>query len=239
MTNHAELARIKTDPQLSRELHSYTDFATYYLTMDTYNPPFDNLKVRQAFSHAIDRGRRVRIRAPGFRDPRLLHAAAWFPGGSDGTLKPVQRYDPALGRKLLAEAGYPDGKGFPRVEMWVRRDVRPVHEAGEAIHAMIKQNLGIDLVVRNMEVKIFMDAINSHQLPLGLVRFGADFIDPSSLMNLWLLRDATPGNTTFSTAWWSRREVSSETTRREWTSTGRPNASWWRKWAASSCGTRR
>ena len=109
-----------------------------------------------------------------------------FPAEATEALQPVQRYDPALGRKLLAEAGYPDGKGFPRVEMWVRRDVRPVHEAGEAIHAMIKQNLGIDLVVRNMEVKIFMDAINSHQLPLGLVRFGADFIDPSSLMNLWL-----------------------------------------------------
>lgn len=186
VTNHAELARIKTDPQLSRELHSYTDFATYYLTMDTYNPPFDNLKVRQAFSHAIDRDAVCATALQGFAIPAYSMLPPGFPAEAAEALKPVQRYDPALGRKLLAEAGYPDGKGFPRVEMWVRRDVRPVHEAGEAIHAMIKQNLGIDLVVRNMEVKIFMDAINSHQLPLGLVRFGADFIDPSSLMNLWL-----------------------------------------------------
>ena len=109
-----------------------------------------------------------------------------FPAEANDALQSIQQYDPALGRKLLAEAGYPGGKGFPRVEMWIRRDVRPVHEAGEAIQAMIRQNLGINLVVRNMEIKIFMDAINNHRLPLGLVRFGADFIDPSSLMNLWL-----------------------------------------------------
>ncbi len=186
ITNNAELARIKTDPKLNGELHSYTDFATYYLTMDTYNPPFNNLKVRQAFSHSIDRNAVCNSALQGFATPAYSMLPPGFPADATEALKPIQRYDPALGRKLLAEAGYPDGKGFPRVEMWVRRDVRPVHEAGEAIQAMIKQNLGIELVVRNMEVKIFMDAINSHQLPLGLVRFGADFIDPSSLMNLWL-----------------------------------------------------
>ena len=186
ITNNAELARIKTDPKLNRELHSYTDFATYYLTMDTYNPPFDNLKVRQAFSHAIDRNAVCASALQGFATPAYSMLPPGFPAEATEALKPVQRYDPERGRQLLAEAGYPGGKGFPRVEMWIRRDVQPVHEAGEAIHAMIKQNLGIELVVRNIEVKVFMDAINSHQLPLGLVRFGADFIDPSSLMNLWL-----------------------------------------------------
>ena len=186
ITNHAELARIKTDPVLRNELHSYTDFATYYLTMDTYNPPFNNLKVRQAFSHAIDREAICRSALDGFAIPAYSMLPPGFPAAAPETLAPVQNYDPQLGRKLLTEAGYPNGKGFPRVEMWVRRDVRPVHAAGEAIQAMIKQNLGIELVVRNMEIKIFMDAINSHNLQMGLVRFGADFIDPSSLMNLWL-----------------------------------------------------
>jgi len=186
ITNHAELARIKTDPALSRELHSYTDFATYYLTMDTYNPPFNNLKIRQAFSHAIDRDAICRSALDGFAIPAYSMLPPGFPAAEPEALKSAQAYDPDLARKRLAEAGYPDGIGFPRVEMWVRRDVSPVHDAGEAIQAMIKQNLGIDLEVRNMEVKIFMDAINSHRLPLGLIRFGADFIDPSSLMNLWI-----------------------------------------------------
>lgn len=186
VTNHAELARIKTDSRLREELHAYTDFATYYLTMDTYNAPFDNLKVRQAFSHAIDREAICRSALQGFAIPAYSMLPPGFPAAEPESLKPAQVFDPVLARRLLAEAGYPAGEGFPRVEFWVRRDVRPVHEAGEAIQAMIKQNLGIEVTVRNMEVKTFMDAINNHNLQLGLVRFGADFIDPSSLMNLWL-----------------------------------------------------
>jgi oligopeptide transport system substrate-binding protein len=186
VTNHAELARIKTDARLREELHAYTDFATYYLTMDTYNAPFDNLKVRQAFSHAIDREAICRSALQGFAIPAYSMLPPGFPAAEPEALKPAQDFDPVLARRLLAEAGYPAGVGFPRVEFWVRRDVRPVHEAGEAIQAMIKQNLGIEVAVRNMEVKTFMDAINNHDLQLGLVRFGADFIDPSSLMNLWL-----------------------------------------------------
>jgi len=143
------------------------------------------LKVRQAFSHAIDRDALCRSALNNFAIPAYAMLPPGFPAEATEKLRSIQRYDPVRGRRLLAEAGYPDGRGFPRVEMWIRRDVRPVHEAGEAIHAMIRQNLGIDLVVSNIEVKVFMDAINSHQLTLGLVRFGADFIDPSSLMNLW------------------------------------------------------
>ena len=186
ITNQAELARIKTEPNLENELHAFTDFDTYYLTMNTFRPPFDNLKVRQAFSHAIDREAICRSALQGFAIPAYSMLPPGFPASSSEAFKPIQGYDPALARKLLAEAGYPDGRGFPRTEMWIRRDVRPVHDAGEAIHAMVRQNLGIDLVLRNMEIKTFMDALNSHNMPIGLVRFGYDFVDPSSLMNLWL-----------------------------------------------------
>lgn len=186
ITNQAELARIKTDTALHHELHSFTEFDTYYLTLDTFHEPFNNVKVRQAFSHAIDREAICRSALQGFAIPAYSMLPPGFPASESEALKPFQRYDPERARRLLAEAGYPGGQGFPRTEMWVRRDVRPVHDAGEAIQAMIRQNLGVDLVMRNMEVKTFMDALNSHRLPLGLVRFGYDFVDPSSLMNLWL-----------------------------------------------------
>lgn len=184
--NQAELARIRSDPVLRQELHAFTNFDTYYLTMDTYHAPFDNLKVRQAFSHAIDREAICKSALQGFAIPAYSMLPPGFPASASEALKPIQQYDPSLARQRLAEAGYPEGRGFPRVEMWVRRDVRPVHDAGEAIQAMIRQNLGIDLIVRNMEVKTFMDALNNHRLPIGMVRFGYDFVDPSSLMNLWL-----------------------------------------------------
>ncbi|SVE23737.1 uncharacterized protein METZ01_LOCUS476591, partial [marine metagenome] len=54
LSGQAALGRVRSDRVLSDELHSMVNFITYYLTMDTYNPPFDDLRVRQAFSHAID-----------------------------------------------------------------------------------------------------------------------------------------------------------------------------------------
>ncbi|MBI4552650.1 MAG: peptide ABC transporter substrate-binding protein [Candidatus Latescibacteria bacterium] len=184
--SQAERGRILSDPVLRTELHSFTDFATYYLTMNTYVGVFTNKKVRQAFSHAIDRDALTRSALQGFAIPAYSMLPPGFPAAASDRLRTFQRYDPALARQCLTEAGYPGGRGFPPVELWVRADSRPVNDAGEAVQAMLKQNLGIDVTVRVMEVKTFMDAINSHRLQLGLVRFGFDFVDPSSLMNLWL-----------------------------------------------------
>ena len=109
VTNHAELARIKSDPMLSRELHSYTDFATYYLTMDTYNPPFDNLKVRQAFSHAIDRNAVCNSALQGFATPAYSMLPPGFPAEAHPALRP--RTEPqAAGRSgLSGRKGIPAG----------------------------------------------------------------------------------------------------------------------------------
>ena len=113
ITNHAELARIKTDPRLSRELHSYTDFATYYLTMDTYNPPFDNLKVRQAFSHAIDRDAVCATALQGFAIPAYSMLPPGYPAEATVALKPVQRYDPRPGTQTARRSGVSGRQGIP------------------------------------------------------------------------------------------------------------------------------
>jgi peptide/nickel transport system substrate-binding protein/oligopeptide transport system substrate-binding protein len=184
--SQAERGRIVSDPVMRDELHAFTDFATYYLTMNTSAGVFADKRVRQAFSHAIDREALTRSALQGFAVPACSMLPAGFPAANPEALRAFQRYDPALARQRLAEAGYPEGRGFPPVELWVRADSRPVNDAGEAIQAMLRQNLGIAVTMRVMEVKTFMDALNSHRLQLGLVRFGFDYVDPSSLMNLWL-----------------------------------------------------
>ena len=68
----AAMAQVMNDPKLKEQLITWPNFITFYNFFDTWNPPFDNLKVRQAFSHAIDRstiqrlGRTTKLECPRF-----------------------------------------------------------------------------------------------------------------------------------------------------------------------------
>lgn len=183
----ADLQVIDNDPALRAQYHQgFGDFRTYYVGFDTLHPPFANLKVRQAFSHAIDREgliknviKRQGIAAYGFLMPG-------FPGSQNDALKGIQKYDPALARTLLAEAGYPGGKGFPKLELWLRSERALGQAIGNAIAAMVKQNLGIEVEVSNRETKLFMDELNAHRLGFYIVSYGMDFLDPANMLGIWV-----------------------------------------------------
>ena len=75
-----ELAQIRNDAELEQYLHSFNNFQTQYLAFDCLRPPFDNLKLRQALSHAVDREPFCRKVMLETRDSRLFDAAARFSG---------------------------------------------------------------------------------------------------------------------------------------------------------------
>lgn len=186
LNSQAQVARIESNPVLREQLNTYTEFSTFYLTMDTYNSIFKDRLVRKAFSHAMDREALCRSALRHFGVPAYAMLPPGFPGESEKALSFIQRYDPALARKYLAEAGYPDGKGFPTTELWLRNEGPVVRTAGEAIQAMIKSTLNIQLEVRNIETKVFMDALNNHRIPLALAPYEYDYLDPSNLLGLWM-----------------------------------------------------
>ncbi|KPV51088.1 ABC transporter substrate-binding protein, partial [Kouleothrix aurantiaca] len=181
---------IGADPDLTSQAHShYGDFRTDYLFFDTKNPPFDNLKVRQAFSHVIDRDTIIQsIIKPTQGIPAYSFLMPGFPDANSQGLKDIQSYDPAKAKQLLAEAGFPDGKDFPKLTLWLRNEA-PVRQAmAQAIAASIKQNLNIDVEVSNKENKTFTDAMNAKptQIQFGMVSYGFDYLDASNMLSVWL-----------------------------------------------------
>ncbi len=74
-----------------------------------------------------------------------------FPDANAEVLKneDVNKYDVAAAQKLLADAGYPGGKGFPNQELWLRNESDLNKAVGSAIAAMLKDNLGINVQVSN------------------------------------------------------------------------------------------
>ena len=186
LTNQAEINRIKADRVLRDQLNAYTDFSTYYLMLDTYNPPFDDVRVRKAFAHAIDVDAIIKSAMRDVGIPASSMLPPGFPGSNTEELAPLQKFDPDLARRYLAEAGYPGGRGFPEVNLWLRGEAANIRTAAEAVQAMLNQHLALDVGVRNVERKVYLDAMSNRELTLGMVPYQYDFIDAGNLLTIWL-----------------------------------------------------
>lgn len=186
----AELLIMESDPETAEQIYQGVgDFACLYFFFDVNTPPFDDLKVRQAFSHVIDReaiqqqilGRQARS-APSFLAPG-------FPASNTEELASIQNFDPELGRQLLAEAGYPDGEGFPDLTLTVRGGAVPIEDATtQAYAAMLKEHLNINVELQTIDRQAFYDAMNAKptEIPFGWVSYGMDYLDPSNMLGVWL-----------------------------------------------------
>ena len=195
LNGQASLGRVKSDPVLSRQLHSMVNFVTFYMTMDTYNPPFDDLRVRKAFAHSIDRTALMDSALKDVGVAAYSMLAPGFPGSKPEVFRNMLPYDPERARQLLAEAGYPDGKGFPQVDLWIRaHDSQSTRLPAEAIQAMLAEALNVRVGVRVIERKVFTDGLNNHEVTLALVAYSQDFPDPANLLGLWRSRGRHAGH---------------------------------------------
>jgi|HigsolmetaAR202D_1030399.scaffolds.fasta_scaffold00023_58 ABC-type dipeptide transport system, periplasmic component len=186
----ADLELINADPELAKQVRLNSgDFRTDYLFFDVTKAPFDDIRVRQAISHVVDRDTIItNILTNGQAIPAYSFLMPGFPASNSDGLKDIQAYDPEKAKALLAEAGYPDGQGFPKLTLWLRNEPQVYQQVAQAIAASIKQNLGIEVEVSNKDYKTFMDALNAKptQIDFGMVSYGIDFLDPSNMLGVWL-----------------------------------------------------
>ena len=177
---------LRDDPEWNEPAWSYDQFTTIYLFFRTREPPFDNLKVRQAFAHAIDQ---VSLNETILQDmmiPAYTMLPLHFPGYVGDKYRDHQRFDVDLARQLLAEAGYPDGRGFPRMDLWLA-DATPasaISQAAQAIQEMLKENLNIQIDIRNTEGAAYRSAMYNWEFPMSIIGFNYDFPDPHSMLGI-------------------------------------------------------
>ncbi|HEX5506820.1 MAG TPA: peptide ABC transporter substrate-binding protein, partial [Thermomicrobiales bacterium] len=185
----ADIQVILKDPQLSKQIYSSVgDFRTYYLFFDVTKAPFTDIKVRQAFSHVVDRDTIQKSILGPTGTPAYSWLAPGFPASNREGLQAIQAYDVAKGKQLLADAGFPGGQGFPKQTMWLRNETALNQAVAQSIAAQIKQNLGIEVEVSNKDTKAFMDSLTAKptQILFGFVSYGMDFLDPFNMLSVWL-----------------------------------------------------
>lgn len=154
-----------------------------------------DVKVRKAIQLAIDRKVLVENVTKGGQKP----ATSFVPAGikdADGTDFKKKDYYPASGdvaqaKQLLAEAGFPDGKGFPSIEIMYNSG-QGHQDIATAVQEMLKKNLGITVTLRNVERKVQLDETSNKKYP-ALARNGwiADYADPMTFLDMWT---TTSGN---------------------------------------------
>jgi len=155
---------------------------TYFYICNTTKPPLDDKRVRRALAMSIDREAIVKNVTRGGQLP----AYHFTPPGTAGyTARAKFPFNIEAARKLLAEAGYPDGKGLPPVEILF--NTMESHRAiAEAIQDMWKRNLGIDARLLNQEWKVFLDAKKTGQYQISRFGWIGDYPDPNSFLDMWL-----------------------------------------------------
>ncbi len=152
---------------------------TYYLLFNTLRPPMDDPRVRRALAMAIDRDKLVATVLQGTEQPAL----AVVPPGTPGYTSPdVLRHDPQQARALLAAAGYPDGRGWPKVE-YLFNTSENHRRLAVAIQQLWKDELGIEVALVNQEWKVYLDTLNGRDFTLARMGWQAGNLDPATFLD--------------------------------------------------------
>ncbi|MGD1277922.1 MAG: peptide ABC transporter substrate-binding protein [Tepidisphaeraceae bacterium] len=172
------------------DLHVFTAFGTYFYTFnclptlpDGRKNPLADVRVRQALSMAIDKEPIVREAA------RLGQpvAATYIPPGvfDDYVSPPGLPYDVAAAARLLADAGYPAGRGFPRLTILYNNE--GVHgDVAQIISRQWLRNLGIETALEGVEIKIFGARLYNQQYDIARASWYGDYDDPSTFTDKYL-----------------------------------------------------
>jgi oligopeptide transport system substrate-binding protein len=182
----SDMDRVKADAVLSKELYIAPRLCTYYYGFNQKKPPFDNVKVRQAFSYAIDRQKLIDTVLKGEQRPAKSFACPGIFGSvaDDANFKGIL-FDAAKAKALLAEAGYPDGKGLPEITLMFNTS-ESHQKLAEFVQQSIKDNLGVEIKLANQEWAVYLKTVNGDDTP-QMYRMGwcADYPDE----NNWVLEN--------------------------------------------------
>jgi len=173
-------------------LKTTTLLGTYYYIFNCEKPPLDDVKVRKALTLAIDRKNICENVTKGGQVPALAFVPYEIPDwkdGSDFREEGGDYYEDAdleQAKKLLEEAGYPDGQGFPEIE--ILYNTSEGHKAiAEAIAEMWKQNLGIKNVsLTNQEWKVYLATRDEGTFQIARAGWIGDYLDPMTFLDMWV-----------------------------------------------------
>jgi oligopeptide transport system substrate-binding protein len=156
-------------------------YGSYFFRFNTTRKPLDDARVRRALSLAIDRESLVRNVARGGQEP----AYGYTPPSAKFTPRARLTGDLAEARRLLAEAGYPEGRGFPRIELLYNTHDNH-RRICEALQEMWRRNLGIEVGLVNQEWKVYIRSMDMLDYDMARGGWIGDYNDPNTFLDTFI-----------------------------------------------------
>jgi oligopeptide transport system substrate-binding protein len=155
---------------------------TYFYRFNVTRPPLDDRRVRRALAMAIDKASIARYLCRAGQRPARSFVPPVFPDYHPAT---GPRHGPARARRLLADAGFPEGRGFPVLE--ILYNTSDAHKAiAETIQYMWRTELGIRVNLRNQEWKVYLDSTNRLRYDVARSAWIGDYNDPSTFLDMFV-----------------------------------------------------
>ena len=163
------------------DLVAVSCFGAWFLGFDPAQPPLDDPRVRQALAMAVDRELMAGAVLRGFATPAT---GGLVPPGMPGHVAGIGLpYDPAAGRRLLADAGYPDGRGFPTLTLVCEQTVL---DQVRFLQAQWQDHLGITVALASTDWPTFLRRMESEHLAIYYSAWHADYPDPDDFLRVAL-----------------------------------------------------
>jgi oligopeptide transport system substrate-binding protein len=163
------------------DFHRFDYLGIYFYRYNVTREPFDDVRVRKALALAIDRRRIVdKITRAGEKP-----TSEFVPPGVANYESPEGLpYDPEGARQLLAEAGFPGGRGFPRFD-YLFNNVDTHEKIAVELQDMWRRELGIQVELRKLEWKVYLNAQSELDYHLSRSSWIGDYNDANTFLELF------------------------------------------------------
>lgn len=169
------------------DFHSAPFLATYFVRFNVSRAPFSDARVRRAVSLIVDRRELVEKITRG-GEP--IAESFVPPGTGSGYVPPAgARRDPEAARKLLAEAGFPGGAGFPVVRYLYKGDSDLDRDIAVEIQGALQRELGIRMLLQPQEWTVYLALQGALDYDLCRSSWVADYNDPNTFLNMFVTGD--------------------------------------------------
>jgi len=173
-----DLKKLQSDPRMQRDVFPYPYPGTWYLLPQVTKPPFDNLKVRRAVAHAIDRENVVKV-SQGLAIPAWSMIPPGFPGAvDDPKIKAIQRYDKKAALDQLKGTPFEGGKNWSKITLSMRDEGLGSKPLAEAVQAVLLDSLNMKTELEVLEQRVFRERLWKQDLQFVWIRWFMDYPDP-------------------------------------------------------------
>lgn len=171
--------KIKHDSEYSKYIQESNLWGLNFLGMNITKPPFDNKLVRQALNFAIDRESIIKFVLNGRAQAANGILTPGIPGHDP--LLSGYYYDLPKAKQLLAEAGYPDGKGFPVITLQIENSHQIQNRVGDFVVACLK-DIGVECRVEIVDFEKHLNDIANGEVPFFRLGWTIDYPDPDGFL---------------------------------------------------------